>query len=229
MGAGVELEASSHGEGAATVLVHGMARRFADAELPGRAIAYDRRGYGESEAPDPYTQTTVNEQAEDLACVVRGLDVAPALLVGADVGALAVVDVLLRHPGVARGAVLVDPPLYQFVPEATEALSAERQALEAELRGGGGPAAAVSAWLGMRGHESPRESSRDAIAFFADYGAVSTLEISRRQLRSLSVPLAVVVSPGAPEHVRGAADALLGLLSSADEHASWQDAVRALS
>ena len=38
---------------------------------------------------------------------------------------------------VARAAVLVDPPAYMFVPEATEALSEQRAALEDELRAGG--------------------------------------------------------------------------------------------
>ena len=32
-----------------------------------QVIAYDRRGYGESGAPEPYTRTTVSEQAEDAA------------------------------------------------------------------------------------------------------------------------------------------------------------------
>jgi pimeloyl-ACP methyl ester carboxylesterase len=39
-------------------------------DVSGRVIAYDRRGYGESGVPQPYTGTTVSEQAEDLAALV---------------------------------------------------------------------------------------------------------------------------------------------------------------
>jgi hypothetical protein len=145
------------------------------------------------------------------------------LLAGADVGALAVLDVLFRHPSLARGAVLIDPPLFQFVPEATEALSEERAVLDEALRGGGGAVAAVRALKGVD------LSPRDARAFFADYGAVATLEISRGQLRAIAVPLAVVVSDGAPAHVRAAAEALRSVVPAAQEHATWQDAVRALA
>ena len=75
----------------------GIVARGLGAGSTGRVITYDRRGYGGSTAPEPYTRTTVNEQAEDLAALVGGLDAAPALLVGADFGALVVLDVLLRH------------------------------------------------------------------------------------------------------------------------------------
>ena len=91
-----------------------------------RVLAYDRRGYGASGAPEPYERTTVEEQAEDAAALLRALDAAPALLCGTDIGALVCLDLLKRHPGLASGAVLVEPPLYAFVPDAAEALADER-------------------------------------------------------------------------------------------------------
>src|SRR4051812_42531013 len=114
-GAGVALAYTASGSGPATVVVHGMGAEPEAAGLPGRVVAYDRRGYGASGAPEPYTRTTVSEQAEDLACVVERLDAAPALLVGHDLGALVALDVLLRHSPLARAAVLVDLPAYMFV------------------------------------------------------------------------------------------------------------------
>ncbi|HEV2061849.1 MAG TPA: alpha/beta fold hydrolase, partial [Solirubrobacteraceae bacterium] len=108
------------GDGPSVVLVHGMAATRGVwgtlDDLGGRVIAYDRRGYGDSSAPEPYTRTTVNEQAEDLAALIAALEAAPALLVGEDFGALVVLDVLLRHRALARAAVLVHPPLHQFSP-----------------------------------------------------------------------------------------------------------------
>ncbi|HEV2999838.1 MAG TPA: alpha/beta fold hydrolase [Solirubrobacteraceae bacterium] len=221
--AGLDLAYAEHGEGPATVLVHGMASSAADwadaGALPGRVIAYDRRGYGASTAPEPYTRTTVNEQAEDLARLLTALDAAPALLVGADFGALVVLDVLLRHSGAARAAVLIDPPLHQFTPEATEALSAERLALEEALREGG-PEEAVARWLGdCAGAERVERARRDARAFFADYGGLATLPLARADLRGLAVPIGVV----------GRGEPVLRLVPHARAFADWREAAGALA
>lgn len=226
--AGAELTYVEHGSGDATVLVHGMASGAADWAtdgLDGWVIAYDRRGYGDSTAPEPYTRTTVNEQAEDLAALITTLEAAPALLVGADFGALVVLDVLLRHPGAARAAVLIDPPLHMFTPEATAALSAERQALEEALREGG-PREAVTRWLGEGTDPGRAERARrDARAFFADYGGLATLPVTRGNLRGLDVPVGVVAS----EAGRPAAEPVLRLTPGAREFSDWREAVAALA
>src|SRR4051812_37375978 len=219
-GAGVALAYEASGEGPAVVLVHGMAAdrtAWPDGLGGARVIAYDRRGYGESEAPEPYARTTVAEQAEDLAAVVRELDAAPALAVGADFGALVVLDVLKRHAGLVRVAVLIDPPVFQLVPAALEPLAAERLMLEEALREGGRERA-VEAWLAKRGRadgERLARAQRDVVAFFADYGGQATLPLSRRDLRGLEVPVAVLDSAGAPAHARAASDAVARLVPGA--------------
>jgi pimeloyl-ACP methyl ester carboxylesterase len=218
--AGVELAYAERGAGDATVLVHGMAAAKEDwaAEadaLPGRVIAYDRRGYGKSGAPEPYVRTTVHEQAEDLAALIRALDAAPALLVGADLGALVCLDVLLRHRDLARAAILIDPPLFAFVPAATEALSEERATLEAAVRADG-PGAGVAAWLGDGADPARRERAiASPRAFFADYGAIATLPLTHADLKSLTVPIHVMTTPGAPHHTAAAATALLAAAPTA--------------
>src|SRR3954452_9183513 len=184
-GAGVALAYEVAGDGPAVVLVHGMAadRTAWPRELAGvRAIAYDRRGYGDSEAPEPYARTTVSEQAEDLAAVVCKLEAAPAIAVGADFGALVVLDVLKRHAGLVRAAVLLDPAVFQLGPPALEPLAAERLMLEEALREGGRERA-VEAWLAMRGSLAAQRlagAQRDVAGFFADYGGQATLPLSRR-------------------------------------------------
>ena len=126
-GAGVALHYLSEGAGPAVLLVHGMASdapawapalsQLASAGL--RAVALDRRGYGDSGAPEPYAATTIQEQAEDVAALLRAIDAVPALLVGDGFGALVVLELLVRRPDLARAAVLADPPLHAFVPGAT--------------------------------------------------------------------------------------------------------------
>jgi pimeloyl-ACP methyl ester carboxylesterase len=208
-GAGVPLAAVVRGEGAATVLVHGIGGTAWPVEqLPGRVVTYDRRGYGGSGAPDPYVRTTVHEHTEDLACLVRAVDAAPALLVGADFGALVVLDALLRHARLARGTVLVDPPAYMFVPEATEALSEQRAALEDELRAGG-PAAL-----------------EEARARIVDWGAIASLPLSHRELEAITVPIAIVSREGAAPHDLAAAEALLHATPAAQGASDVLDGVR---
>jgi pimeloyl-ACP methyl ester carboxylesterase len=224
-GAGVALACSEQGVGPAVLLVHGMADRAAGWEdaaaalrSEARVIVYDRRGYGESGAPEPYERTTVEEQAEDAAALLGALGGAPALLAGRDLGALVCLDLCKRHPALVRGAVLLDATVLQFSASAAEALAEERLALEQALRDGG-PQRAIDAWLDARGE--PAESRRreraraDHAAFFADYGGLASWPVTRAELRGLAMPLAVLTSPGAAAPVREAADAVAGLAREA--------------
>jgi pimeloyl-ACP methyl ester carboxylesterase len=175
-------------------------------------IAYDRRGYGASEAPATYERTTVEEQAEDAAMLLRGLGAAPAVVCGRDLGAVVALDLVRRYRDLVRAVALVDPALYQLAPAATQALSAERVVLEKELRDGG-PAGAVAAWLAARGAPADRiERARaDHVAFFADYAGLATWPVLRRDLRGLDLPVAVLVSAHAPAYAREAAGTLAEL------------------
>lgn len=234
-GAGVTLSYEEHGEGRVVLLVHGMAadgRYWADAvqELApkARTIAYDRRGYGDSGAPEPYERTTVQEQAEDAAALLGALGAGPALLCGADFGALVCLDLLKRHARLVAGAVLVDPLALAFVPEAAEALSDERVLLEEALREHG-PPAAVTAYLagGARPAQEERAQAARAAhrAFFADYGGAATWPVRRRELREIAVPVAVADGERALPHVRAAGDALVELIPGARRAGAQDPAV----
>lgn len=222
-GAGVALHYEERGTGTPVVLVHGMgsdadawdATLDVLAAADARAIAFDRRGYGASGAPELYTATTVQEQAEDAAALLAALDAAPAVLVGVGFGALIVLELLIRRPELFRGAVLADPPLHAFVPEATKALAQERELLEEALREGG-PEAAVRAWLGAapRGTRAARAAAGH-VGFFADYAGQSSWSPSRRELRAIAVPVAVVTGADTPQHVVAAADAVASLVPDA--------------
>lgn len=227
-GAGVALHYRSRGEGAAVLVVHAMAsdalvwepalEQLAAAGL--RAVALDRRGYGDSGAPQPYAATTVQEQAEDAAALLRAVcpDGSPALLAGDGFGALVVLELLVRRPDMVRGAVLAEPPLYAFVPAATPALADERTLLEQGLRDGG-RAAAIRAWLAEEGvaADGPRADRAVAAAqgFFADYAGRASWSPSRRELRAIDVPVAVVTGESSAPHVVAAADAVAELVPEA--------------
>ncbi len=219
-GAGVDLAYREDGTGAAVVLVHdlggddlAMGPLVSELSREARVIRYARRGYGASSAPEPYAGTTVMEQGEDLAALLGALEITGALAVGDGFGALIVLDVARRHPGLLAAAVLHEPPLLAFVPDAARVLSDERARIEAAVAGGG-PPAGVAAWLDARpGREGRERALAVPGAFFADYAGSSTFAATRAELRAIGLPTAVVTGPTTRAHLVAAADALVALLA----------------
>jgi pimeloyl-ACP methyl ester carboxylesterase len=225
-GAGVPLAYRELGparpEGPPVVLIHGIA---SDAEalapvaatLAGasRVIAYDRRGYGASGAPEPYVGTTVEEQAEDAAALMGSLGAAGALVVGDGFGALVALDVMKRHAPLVRGAVLSNPPLLALVPEATEQLAAQRRDIEEAVHAGG-PRAGVEAWLAGRADgEALARARASYLGFFADFAGLASWSVTRRELRAMVHPAVVLTGPSSPPHIVAAAGRLAELLPNA--------------
>ncbi|MCW5722294.1 MAG: alpha/beta hydrolase [Devosia sp.] len=102
---GVEL-----GEGLPVVFLHAgvcdsrmwREQMQAVADAGWHAIAYDRRGYGETESPDePFSHL------DDLEAVLDALDIHAALFVGCSLGGGLALDFALRHPGRTIGLVLI--------------------------------------------------------------------------------------------------------------------------
>lgn len=233
-GAGVELAYDASGEGPTVLLVNGMggespALERAREELGSRArvIAYDRRGYGRSQAPEPYERTTVQEQAEDAAALIGGLDAAPAILCGADFGALVCLDLALRHGAIVRGAVLIGPPLLWLVAGGSEELGAQRELLETALRDGG-RRQAIEAWLGAEASAARVErTASSASAFFADWSGLSTWPATKRELRAIAAPL-IVLDPERPSRAVAAAGDVLADVAPAARREPGTDAAAAL-
>lgn len=232
-GAGVPLAVQEHGDPAApaVLLVHGMAAdartwaqaaaRLAAGGL--HAIAYDRRGYGASGAPEPYVATTVAEQSADAVAVLDAFGVPWAVVAGDGFGALVALDVALRHPGRVTALVCGDPPLFLLVPDAAHALATERAALEDALRAGGREAA-IAGWLQRRDADADADGAAPAAiaraqaaaaGFFADYAGLASLSLTRRALRGVDVPAVVVTGPTTEPDVVAAADALGALVPHA--------------
>ena len=234
-GAGVSLAFGEHGEGERLVLVHGtgVGRAIWDevVDVLGegwRAIAYDRRAYGESEAPDPYRGSTVAEQAEDTAALIEGLGAAPALVCGHELGALVALDLLWRHRGLVHGAVLVEPPVLALSIEGPAVVSSLREAIEEGAREGDDPAAgAADAYLletageaafDLLGIERMASARAAGHALAADLVAAPTYAFVRSDLRALDAPVAVMAGVGTGHVRREVARALVDLLPDATLH-----------
>jgi pimeloyl-ACP methyl ester carboxylesterase len=217
-GAGVALAYEIDGSGTDVLLVHDIASdRLSLPVVPAaRSIRYDRRGYGESGAPEPYVGTTVMEQAEDAAALLASLEVSDAVVAGVGFGALIALDLAVRHTALVRAVVAADPPLYAFVPDANEELAEQRRVLQDSMATGGVDAA-VEAWLAGRADpDALARAKASHQGFFADYAGLASWPVTRGQLRSLSVPLTVVTSPSTPWHVARAAEAIVALVPGAE-------------
>ncbi len=173
-----------------------------------RLISFERRGYGQSEAPDPYVATTVAEQSADVAALLGELDAAPALLVGFGFGALIALDLCLRRSELVAGAVLSDPPLYAFDQQGSRELADQRQAIEQALLAGD-RSAAITALVGPSGGGA---QTGDA-GCFADYAGLASLPLTRRQLRECDTPIRIVVTATASPVLARVAAELDGLLA----------------
>jgi pimeloyl-ACP methyl ester carboxylesterase len=219
-GQGVDLAYEEYGAGPQVLLLHGLAGdRLTLAPVAtevaaagAQVIAYSRRGYAGSSAPEPYLGTTVAEQTADAAALLRTLGAAPAIVAGDGFGALIALDLLLRQTDLVRAAVLADPPVYALVPEATRELSDAYEVLRSAVTEGG-PEAGVAAWLaGRADDETLARLKASHRAFFADVAGLATLPVTRRELRAITQPVTVLTGPGSSAATIAAADALAALL-----------------
>lgn len=107
---GAELTGVEAGEGLPVIFLHAGVcdkRMWRDqmeavAEAGWHAIAYDRRGYGETTSPDE-----AFNHLDDLDALLEAFDIHAAVLVGCSMGGGLAIDFALRHPGRVIGLVLI--------------------------------------------------------------------------------------------------------------------------
>ena len=109
---GVDLHYEEAGSGIPMVFVHEFAgdsrswepqlRFFARRY---RCIAFNARGYPPSAVPADPKAYSQDRATDDIAAVIRALDLAPAHVVGLSMGAFATLHLGLRHPALARSLV----------------------------------------------------------------------------------------------------------------------------
>lgn len=230
-GAGVELAYDERGEGPPLVLVHGTAssrtiwNEVLEALGDGfRTIAYDRRGYGESGEPEDYRRSSVEEHADDLIALLRGLDAAPALLCGHSFGAMTSLAALIREPELVRGAVLLEPPMLWVAPGGAKAASELRAAIEegAAEHGSNGAIAAFTREvcgpnaLEVVGYERARAALERPRGFATDIGAVGDWSVSGGDFRGIETPVILVAGTRTPPPWREPTEVLARMIPGAE-------------
>ncbi len=181
-----------------------------------RTVAFDRRGWGRSGAPDPYLRTTIGEQSEDARAVLERAGGAPGVVCGAGVGAVIGLDLLIRRPDLVVGALLIEPPLLAFVPEATESLGKDRVALRNAVAEGG-PEAGLELYLsgalaglgpGAERIPDPLADRSHPLSLFAELAAVPSWPLPFASLAEVERPSRVVIGASTSPLVATAAEKL---------------------
>ena len=135
---GVRLYYELHGGGEPLALLHGSwvdgtAWRFV---VPGlaesfRVLVYDRRGHSRSERPE--SQGSFDEDGDDLAALLKALELAPAHIVTSSSGGTIALRLATRSPDVFRSLSCHEPPLWGLLeddPESQELLQQGARSLE---------------------------------------------------------------------------------------------------
>jgi pimeloyl-ACP methyl ester carboxylesterase len=217
-------------------------RRFAEAlSAQARVHAFDRRGWGQSGAPEDYRRTTIAEQAGDAEAVISSLGAAPLILCGAGIGAVIALELAVRREKLVSAALLVEPPLLALVPEATAVIAADVEAIRKATVAASRLAANVAPTeIATRRADAARELFRDgelralgagseripetlsppeqrrSFALFAELAAIPNWSLPLVELGGLVAPVRVVVGTSTPLLVRSACEALAARLPGGD-------------
>jgi len=122
-------------------------------------VTYDPRMSDRSHRTDGATQTTVEEQADDLHRLISALDAGPVDLFASSGGAVNALELVARHPEQVRTLVAHEPPDAAVLPDAEAALAAAREVHEAYMNGGRGAGMAKFLALSMHKGEIPADRS----------------------------------------------------------------------
>jgi pimeloyl-ACP methyl ester carboxylesterase len=104
-----------------------------------------------SKRTDGATQTTVEEQGDDLHRLIDVLGSGPVDIFANSGGAISALELVARHPEQVRTLVAHEPPDAAVLPDAEHALAASRAVHEAYMRGGRGPG--MAKFLALTSHK----------------------------------------------------------------------------
>ena len=225
---GVEIAWSGRGEGPPVLLIHETAATGAiwdplsiALSEDRLAISYDRRGWGSSSSPEDYRRTTVEEQSEDAAELIEAVAGDPPVVGGAGAGAVIALDLLLRRPDLVSAALLIEPPLLQLLPSATEALSDDRSQLEAVAGANedlidlylSGALPALGPGVARLPEPIAQAARERPASVLAELGIATGWRTALPRLARAERPSAIVTSESTSPLLRDSAAALAGLLA----------------
>ena len=118
---GVELHYIERGRGEPLILLHGgqgdyrsWGPQMEAFSKHYRVISYSRRYNYPNDNPATLAYRAAYSDAEDLAALIRELDLPQVHLVGTSAGALAALVLATKHPASVRSMVLAEPPVHRW-------------------------------------------------------------------------------------------------------------------
>lgn len=221
---GVSLYYEEHGEGAPILGIHGTGSSTAlwsDAAKRlgehGRAIVYDRRGFGRSERPEPFV-SDVGTHADDAAALLDTLDASPAVVIGRSQGGEIAVDLALRHPGHVRALALLEGGGLGLSP----ALRTWLEGLHEPLFAAAPEDVGRVHLAGVLGDDAWDELPEPVRRTFTENGPAilaeeraGLLEVTAEELGTIGVPVLVLAGRDSPAPFADATERLAAALPSA--------------
>jgi pimeloyl-ACP methyl ester carboxylesterase len=208
-----KLYCEVHGTGPSLVLVPGASgdggymQPLADALANEfTVVTYDRRGSSRSPRPEAWSQTSIEEQARDLAGLIRVLNLAPTVVLGNSYGAVIALCAVMEHKRFFRGALLHDPTLMSVLEHPEEPQAILRPIIE-EAMAKGGPRAAMEAFVefafGERARALPdavidRMLGNAEILFGIEFGNLESWRPDEESLRAVRIPVCPLVGKESP-------------------------------
>lgn len=171
-------------------------------------ITYDRRGNSRSPVPAGWMKTSVEEQAEDAAGLLRALGREGAIVFGTSGGGAIGLELVRRYPERVTGAALHEPYLPHVLGERLEQIEAENRAKFEPILAAGGPRAFMEAWLrsmrGDEGYQALDSQLRERVlgngqTYLIDHAAFSEYRPDEAAVAAIYRPIYVLVGEvGAP-------------------------------
>ena len=171
-------------------------------------VTYDRRGNSRSPAPEGWT-TTIDEQADDAAALLRTLGLAPAIAFGSSDGAGILTNMILRHPEVLRSAIVHEPSFVGAVAD-PEGMEAALMAVIGPPLAEGGPRAALEAFLRSVAGNAVFEGSDPIVReramgnaellFGMELAALAAYAPGQAELAAATVPVRVAAGTDSKDH-----------------------------
>jgi len=130
-----------------------LAEQFADRTV----VTYDPRGAGRSKRTDGASQTTTEEQADDLRRLIAAVGGGPVDIFGSSGGAVNALALVARHPDDVRTLVAHEPPLAAILPDREALLAATEDIGATYQQSGFGPA--MAKFIGLISQRGPITAS----------------------------------------------------------------------
>lgn len=164
-------------------------------------VTYHRRCNSLSPCPGGEVSTTIDEQADDAAALLRALGLAPAVVFGTSMGAVILLNVMLLHPDVLRGAIIHEPPLVPVLSNGAE-IGAQIQAMVEEGLATKGPRGTMELFLRINAGDANFENLHPTLRkrmlgnaevfFFTEMEATVAYVPDAGELSGCTVPALVI-------------------------------------